>query len=145
MQFVVGIVPLLVALSVSAAVGDEPILIDFGRHDGGNGAATTSPDVNGNYWNSWSPGAGTVAINSVLTSPITVGNHASPVSVTATTAWSNNGYLSGGLLSPDPALLGEFAIGTATGDYFFVTTTGTLRLGGLDPARQYRAPNVCHA
>lgn len=133
-----ALLPLVVGMTASGAAVDEPVLVDFGRHDGGNGAATTNPDANGNYWNSWSPGAGTVAANTVLANTITVSNNPSTVTVTTTTAWSNNGYLNGGLLYPDPTLLGDFAVGTATGDYFFVqNATGSLRIGGLDPARQY--------
>jgi Immunoglobulin domain len=133
-----ALLPLVVGMTAYGAAVEEPVLIDFGRHDGGNGAATTNPDVNGHYWNSWSPGAGTVAANTVLASTITISNNPSTVTVTTTTAWSNNGYLNGGLTTPDPALLGDFAVGTATGDYFFVqNTSGSLRIGGLDPARQY--------
>ena len=131
---------LLVGWTAFAATDSEPILIDFGRHDGGNGAATTNADANGNYWNSWSPGTGTVPVNSVLTNMVTVSNHVSTVAITATTsAWQNNGYLNGGLKTPSAALLGDFAIGTATGDYFFVNNaSGTLRLAGLNPERLYK-------
>ena len=43
-----------------------------------------------------------------------------------------NGILNGGLLAPSAALLGEYAITTAMQDYFFLQTTATLRLSGLD-------------
>lgn len=138
LRSMLALLPLVIGLTASATAVEEPVLIDFGRHDGANGAPTASPDANGNYWNSWSPGAGTVPANSVLSGTITVNNNPSTVTITATTAWANNGYINGGLLNPDPALLGDFAIGTATGDYFYVqNTSGALRIGGLDKARQY--------
>jgi hypothetical protein len=40
--------------------------------------------------------------------------------------------LNGGLLSPSNSLLGKFAIGTATEDYFFHSTTGTFKIAGLE-------------
>ncbi|HEU5124933.1 MAG TPA: GDSL-type esterase/lipase family protein, partial [Verrucomicrobiae bacterium] len=90
---------------------DESVLIDLGRHDGGQGAPTTSPDVNGNYWNSWSGGAGTIANGNSLTGLVTINNNPSEVTITAASEWNNNGYNTGGLLNPNSALLGEFAIG----------------------------------
>jgi len=124
---------------------DEAVLIDLGRHDGGQGAPTASPDVNGNYWNSWDGGSGGVVPNNVsLTGLITINNNPSAVTVTTMPTaiiWANNGYNSGGLLAPDSALLGAFAIGTATGDFYYFSgangATGTLRLAGLDASRQY--------
>jgi hypothetical protein len=117
------------------------VLIDLGRHDGGQGAPTTSPDVNGNYWNSWSGGVGTIANGNSLTGLVTINNNPSEVTITAASEWNNNGYNTGGLLNPNSALLGEFAIGTATGDYYYFSgspgDTRTLRLAGLDPSRQY--------
>lgn len=135
------VLPLTLALSASAAAVDEAVLIDFGRHDGGNGAATASPDANGLYWNSWSGGPGNIPANASLTDLVTTNNSPTAISITAVTGFSNNGYVNGGLLTPDPLLLGEFAIGEATGDYYFVqgaTASGTLRLSGLVPGRPYK-------
>jgi len=140
-----SLIPLVITLSASAAASDEAVLIDLGRHDGGQGAPTASPDVNGNYWNSWDGGSGGVVPNNVsLTGLITINNNPSAVTVTTMPTaiiWANNGYNSGGLLAPDSALLGAFAIGTATGDFYYFSgangATGTLRLAGLDASRQY--------
>lgn len=60
----------------------------------------------------------------------------------------SNGKVNGGLLNPDPSLLGDLAIGTATQDYFFFTADGNVgggnddipggfMLTGLDPSRVY--------
>lgn len=52
-----------------------------------------------------------------------------------------NGRQNGGLLWPDAALLGDLAVGSATGDYFYIEANadkpGALWLDGLDPARSY--------
>jgi hypothetical protein len=119
------------------------VLIDFGRHDGGvNGATTPSPDVNGNYWNNFGPSASTVAQNSSLTNMVTANNTHTTLGLTVMSAtFQVNGIQNGALLNPDQALLGDFAISTATEDYIFVngtTASGTLRLSGLNPAIKYK-------
>jgi hypothetical protein len=48
----------------------------------------------------------------------------------------------GGLLAPSAALLGEYAIATATQDFFFVqgtgaTSVGVLTMNGFDPMKRY--------
>jgi hypothetical protein len=61
------------------------------------------------------------------------------------TIFRANGYNNGGLLAPSAALLGDFAISTATGDYFFTEAGGSpalnnyseLKLAGLDPNATY--------
>ena len=137
-----SLIPIVITLSVSAAAVDESVLIDLGRHDGGQGAPTASPDLNGNYWNSWSGGVGTIASGASLTGLVTINNNPSEVTITAASEWNNNGYNTGGLLNPNSALLGEFAVGTATGDYYYFSGSPgdnrTLRLAGLDPSRQYK-------
>jgi len=119
-------------------------LIDFGRHDGGsNGTATVSPDINGNYWNNISPANpvtnNDVAVGTAINNMITVSNVTTSVRLEITSSgWAANGRLNGGLLSPSNSLLGHFAIGTATEDYFFHSTTGTLKLAGLNPSSSYK-------
>jgi hypothetical protein len=51
-----------------------------------------------------------------------------------------NGRANGGLLWPDAALLGDLAVGSATGDFFYARSddkTGGFFLRGLDPAARY--------
>jgi hypothetical protein len=118
------------------------VLIDLGRHDGGvNGAVTTSPDPNGNYWNNIGPSGGTVAQNTAITNLVAVNNSPSTLGLTVlSSSFSANGIQNGGLTTPDQSWLGDFAVATATEDYFFVqgaAATGTLRLTGLNPALKY--------
>jgi hypothetical protein len=142
-RFLGGVVPLALALSAFAAPEDEPLLIDFGRHDGGvNGDVTASPDLNGNYWNSLGTPASAVSIGTFYSGLVTISNNYSPVTVEVRTGNVQcNGTQNGGLTTPDAGLLGDFAIATATEDYFFVNgspATSTLRLAGLDPSRLYK-------
>jgi uncharacterized protein YjdB len=125
-------------------VTNQPILapikqlfIDFGPNDATNGNSTSSQDINGNYWNN--------ATDATLTaSPVSLvdnTNSATGFSLLITAAMSKNGIVSGGLLSPNNSYLGEFAIPTATQDYFFTTnasTPGAIKMTGLDPNKQYK-------
>ncbi len=118
------------------------VLIDFGRHDGGvNGAVTLSPDHNGNYWNNIGTASGTVAQNSSIMNLVTIKNQPTTIGLTVlSSTFQANGYLNGGLLTPDASLIGDFAVPTATGDYFYLNgngLSGTLRLSGLDPTKKY--------
>jgi hypothetical protein len=71
----------------------------------------------------------------------TSGGDPTPVDLKVTSSgWAANGIQSGGLLNPSSALLGTFAIASATEDYFFISTQGnteTLRISGLNPERSY--------
>jgi hypothetical protein len=124
---------------VTAHVPAQALLIDFGPDGISNtdGAPTASPDVNGNYWNNMTNTANAAAITNL----VTAGNTPTSVGVTLTSAtWQDNGITHGGLVSPNAALLGDFAIPTATEDYFFIAssgTTATLTIGGLNPALTY--------
>ncbi len=107
--------------------------LDLGPDDGTNGNATSNPDANGNYWNN-------LTNPSTSSSPVTLiesDNTASTVQARIASDFSSNGILNGGLLSPSAALLDEFAIGSATEDYFFTTAKGTLILDGLDTDKAY--------
>lgn len=117
------------------------VLIDLGPSNDDDGRATTSPDVNGNYWNSWRPLPGNMPITIGETFPeaiIDITNKPTPFLLEMTNSFDSNGRVNGGLLSPDAALLGDFAIPTATEDYWFESVDGgALRISGLDPARFY--------
>ncbi len=121
------------------------VLVDFGNHGGGNGNPTVNPDGNGNYWNSLSNGEFQIPASSAFGSLIDTGNQATTISITTTSIWRSNGVFNGGLLSPSSALLGDFAVATATQDYWFTEAGGspalnnesTLTIGGLDPAKTY--------
>jgi hypothetical protein len=113
------------------------VRVDFGRHDGTNGNATTSPDSFGKTWNNFA----TTANGSSVTNLVTTANEPTSLGITLTSAnWQNNGILNGGLLAPTVPLLGELAVATATQDYLFVngaTAISTLRISGLSPTKLY--------
>ena len=130
----------IMEIAVSGAVEeDDPdsLLVDFGPNDGINGYAMSSPDSNGRYWNNFVPpgNAGVTLKNMVDSSSAKT----TTVSLTITKAFvTYNGILSGGLLSPAPALLGDFAQPHATEDYFHTQTGGSsLKIAGLNKASVY--------
>lgn len=107
-----------------------PVHLDFGPDDGTNGNATASPDPFGNTWNN--------VTGPTAADLLDVEGNATGIDVQFTTNFSSNGINHGGLLAPDPALLGEFAVATATQDYFFASGgTISFKLKDLDPARTY--------
>ncbi len=107
-----------------------PILLDFGPNDGVNGNATSSPDGSGNNWNNITGPTAADLLDSSGT--------ASGIDLQFTTNFSTNGINHGGLLAPDAGLLGDFAVATATQDYFFASGgTISFKLKDLDPARVY--------
>jgi hypothetical protein len=107
--------------------------IDFGPNDVTNGNITTSPDVNGNYWNN--------VTNTATTAPLVnltdKTNAATGSTIKITSTFSSNGILNGGLLSPDASLLGDLAIPTATQDYFHTSNASSLSIRGLDKTKGY--------
>ena len=119
----------------------KTVRVDFGKHDGTNGNATTSPDTFGNYWNNFA----VTANGSTVANLVTTTNAATTMGITLTSAnWQNNGILNGGLTSPNGPLasrLGELAVETATQDYLFNSgATGfatTLKVTGLSPTKHY--------
>ncbi|MCF8260650.1 MAG: T9SS type A sorting domain-containing protein [Melioribacteraceae bacterium] len=108
------------------------IFIDFGQV----ATTTASPDANGNYWNNLydhTTAVGTVAL-------VNKANEAGGVSVSILSDFTgSNGSGAGGLLSPSADLLGEFAIETATEDYFYATSdlNPAIKLSGLEVSKSY--------
>ncbi|MFD2720407.1 GDSL-type esterase/lipase family protein [Hymenobacter monticola] len=126
------------ALGSARAQTVRSVLADFGTNDGTNGNITPSPDVNGNYWNNILNNTG-VTDTFRLVDKV---NQPTGIKLKVGANFLTNGIVTGGLLAPSAALLGEYAIATATQDYFFVqgtgsTSLGTLRLSGLDPSKRY--------
>ncbi|RYD20517.1 MAG: hypothetical protein EOP88_14765 [Verrucomicrobiaceae bacterium] len=131
-------------------------LVDFGPNNGTDGNVTPSgtpvinpgngstgvADSNGSYWNN-AVGAGAtggpVAMSYLRL--VDTANASTQVGLTLGPGWKSNGKLNGGLLAPDPAKLGNFAIARATEDYFFIDgatgLTATVNLNNLDPAKTY--------
>ena len=130
--------PLFLAISLlllgpTRAQTVRSILADFGPNDGANGNITPSPDRNGNYWNNVLNLTG-VADTFRL---VDKANQPTGVKLKVGANFQTNGILNGGLLAPGTALLGEYAIATATQDYFFLQTAATLRISGLDRSKRY--------
>ncbi|GAB3823180.1 SGNH/GDSL hydrolase family protein [Hymenobacter jeollabukensis] len=114
------------------------VLADFGPNDVTNGNITPSPDVNGNYWNNILNQTG-VADTFRL---VDKANAATGIKLKVGANFLTNGITTGGLLAPDPALLGQYAIATATQDYFFLqgtgaTSVGSMRISGLNRSKRY--------
>lgn len=128
----------------------EVLYFDFGPSNAQDGTPTVGPDANGNVWNNWVPAEGGVAINA--------GEHIgdlvdstganTDIGLVVAGGFLSNGLVNGGLTSPDPSLLGDLAVATATQDYFFSEADdlngggnddvpGGLMLTGLDPSFVY--------
>ncbi len=120
-------------LRVDEVNAANQFLVDFGPNDGTNGNSTESPDFYNNTWNNMNdPVMGGDSLK--LASKV---DESSDIYLKVTRAFQSNGILNGGLLDPDQELLGEFAVGTATEDYFFTTDTSSIEIGGLDSENGY--------
>lgn len=130
---------LLGIYSLQAQTLTQTLYLDFGPDDVTNGNATQGPDENGNYWNN--------PVNpKVATAPlldlINAANTATGFQLEVTKNFSSNGINHGGLKTPEKALLHDFAIPTATQDYFFVEgaagVTGEFKVKNLNPDNCYK-------
>ncbi|MBN2183194.1 MAG: hypothetical protein JW715_14880, partial [Sedimentisphaerales bacterium] len=105
--------------------------------DFGNSALTEGPDINGNYWNNvvnTDAGSATGNLVDAQNNPTDVNL------VLVTGSYQTN---SGALANPDPSLLGDLAVGTATGDYHVQLLANygmapiSFLLTGLDQSKTY--------
>ncbi len=119
--------------------------VDFGVNDATNGSTTPSPASNGIYYNNYffnGPNFDAAAVLPPVTNLVDSTGAPSAIDLTET-GFKANGLQNGGLATPNPALLGNFAVGTVTGDYFFTEgtpaapATGTLVFSDLSPAANY--------
>jgi lysophospholipase L1-like esterase len=135
----------------SAPAAGSRLLFDFGPdNDGLDGRRTPSPDPNGHHWNHWFAVPGNTHILAGEHQGGIVDSAGKPTGVrwTITGGYRVNGRRHGGLFAPDgpdPELLGELAVESATEDFFFSTADdltgggdddlpGGFMLAGLDPA-----------
>ena len=130
-----------VANPLHPAVG-ERLWLDLGPSNPQDGNPTASPDPNGNHWNNWHAVNGGVGIlaGQSLGNLVTTSGSPSGIDFVITGGFLGKGILDGGLLAPSPALLGQFAVATATQDYFFTAdedSPGGFALLGLDPLDEY--------
>ncbi|MFZ4582380.1 MAG: hypothetical protein ACOYM7_06985 [Paludibacter sp.] len=110
---------------------NKSLYFDFGKST----TQTTGADTNGNYWNNLS----TVTINTAYNSLVDSTNTTTPFNlVLQTGGFTLNAGASDGLMSPEPAQMGKFAIASATGDFFMTTTASeNFKMTGLDQNKSY--------
>jgi lysophospholipase L1-like esterase len=127
---------LLLCIKAKTQTLTSSYYLDFGL-DGSanNGRPTASPDANNNYWNN-------ITENGINAAAVVLKNNtgvSSTINLTITSAFLKNGIAQGGLTAPSASLLGDFAIPTATEDFFYIENTGkgVLRLSGLNTAKVY--------
>lgn len=118
------------------------IRVDFGPNDGVDGEDTATPDYLGNVWNNWHAlaGGGSVLAGEHLSDLVTTEGVATGVELVITGGFSANGWRNGGLRWPEQERLGELAVGSASGDYFFASgpdEPGAFVIRGLDPNARY--------
>jgi lysophospholipase L1-like esterase len=118
------------------------VRVDLGPSDGDDGEATPAPDYLGNTWNNWfgRDGGADVLPGEQLIDLVDITGVPTPVDLVIAGGFYMNGRRNGGLLWPDTARLGDLAVGSATGDYFYTDGAdmpGALFLRGLDPAARY--------
>ncbi|MEM1424289.1 MAG: hypothetical protein AAGH64_09820, partial [Planctomycetota bacterium] len=120
MRIALPVVMVSSALVLASGANASVVLVDFGP----TATITSSPDTNGNTWNNYTQGA---FLNLLATDGSAAG-----FNLGATT--NNAAGANGGLTTPQASLLGDFAITSATTDYFF--TTSTI---GFEPVQQHGA------
>lgn len=118
------------------------VRIDLGPSNPEDGELTPSPDWQGGHWNNWHEVEGDVEIlpGEHLDALVDSEGQATGLSLLIAGSFVGNGRQNGGLLWPAPELLGAFATGSATGDFFYADDDdkpGALSLRGLDPAQSY--------
>ncbi|MBU0679295.1 MAG: hypothetical protein KJ626_14435 [Verrucomicrobia bacterium] len=122
------------------------ILVDFGPNNDDDGRRASDPDENGNYWNSWRPIDGYTNLNYIVSGTSTSGlitsdNQSTEVGLEITENFTGaNGIQNGGLDDPDGpqfSLLGDFAVETATEDYFYDGNTAAFKITGLNTGSLY--------
>lgn len=121
---------MILSLNVISQTLEKTTYFDFGD----TYQTTSSPDVNGKTWNN---------INTTTT-PYTValvdgGNSNNGNSFQLIDVFGKNGGSSaGGLVTPESLQMGDLAIASATGDYFYTGTSASFKITGLSSNKEYR-------
>lgn len=123
----------------------QTLYFDFGS-DGTNtarGVQTENPDANGNYWNNIINNSGNYATaGTAYSSLVNSENIQTAYMVTLDSRFTTNGGTSGGgLMAPLEENLGDLAITSATGDYFFIEESednSSFTFSGLDKNKGYK-------
>lgn len=128
--------------AANALAPGERLLVDLGPSNPADGEHTPSPDHLGQHWNNWHAlqAPGETLPGERLAGLVSTAGRRTGISLVLAGGFVSNGRRNGGLLWPDAMRLGALAVGSATGDFFFVQNEdapGALTLRGLDPARAY--------
>jgi len=128
----------LLSISLLAETPLQSVYVDFGPA-ASPGLNTASP-TNGIYWNNHTA----LTANSSIALVNGTGT-ASGFTLVNVNVWlANGGSGFGGLVAPDPALLGDMAVANATQDYFFVqsgtngTNSASIKITGLNTTKGYK-------
>lgn len=122
----------------------QTLYFDFGSNgtatNPSRGDQTQSPDVNGHYWNNIINNDGIYAkVNSVYSSFVNSENTSVDYELTLNNRFSTNGQSTGGgLLEPQEELLKDFAVPSATEDYFYIESgenNSSFTFSKLDPKK----------
>lgn len=129
-----------------------PILVqtfyfDFGSQTEGQGSLTEGADVNSHYWNNITnneAGNKYAAAGTVYPSLVNAENTSTAYELTLNSRFSTNGgaaNVGGGLLNPQEEYLKDFAVISATEDYFFTESNennSSFTFSNLDPKKGYK-------
>ena len=121
----------------------QTLYFDFGSQTDGRGSMTEGPDANNHYWNNITNNDGNyAAINTVYSSLVNSENTSVTYELTLNSRFSTNGQSGGGgLLEPQEELLKDFAVASATEDYFFIESgenNSSFTFSNLDPKKAYK-------
>lgn len=120
----------------------QKFYFDFGQNNPGEGRRVTNIDSNGNHWNNvTAPNGSPSTLNPVTINLKNSENTLSGYTLEVIRTIRSNGGSNGGLTSPDPALLGDLAVETATEDYFFLDNgmgKGSFKFKNLNPEKAYK-------
>ena len=121
----------------------QTVYFDFGSQTDGRGSMTEGPDANNHYWNNITNNDGNyAAINTVYSSLVNSENTSVTYELTLNSRFSTNGQSGGGgLLEPQEELLKDFAVASATEDYFFIESgenNSSFTFSNLDPKKAYK-------
>lgn len=121
----------------------QTLYFDFGSQTSGRGSLTEGADANNHYWNNIANNNGNyAAIHTVYSSLVNSENTSVPYELTLNSRFSTNGKSGGGgLLEPQQELLHDFAVASATEDYFYIESNennSSFTFNHLDPAKAYK-------
>ena len=123
----------------------QTFYFDFGSLTSSQGTKTEGADANGNYWNNITNDAsGNKYANAgkVFSPLVNSSNTETGYALTLDNRFSTNGKSGGGgLLEPQADLLGDFAVSTATEDYFYIESNennSSFTISGLDVSKAYK-------